>query len=627
MQKNSNISVFLLLTIHFCLTLLTFVVWESKQHYSVTGDEPHYLVMASGIIRHGQLEQTIPYQEEFKTKAIYKSGLAPADAIPSPQNTHTVQGPHGLYNVHNVGLPLLLAVPFLLGGVIGAKIFMILASGLGVVLAWKISALFSQQTNNRFWAVVAVAVALPLLPASNQIFPDLLAGLLALTGIYWLFTMEKQRYFLMECLLMTAVAFLPWLQIKFGLTAALLGMGILYAHYRANHHLARLTGLSLVALGSMILLIAYNWHAFGNPFGPYSLPPYNERNVEFNLTALMVFFGLFLDQNHGLLFQNPIMFVGIFALGSFFRTYTYNSLLWLLVFLSLLIPNALHPSWYGAESFSGRFMWSAAMVFLLPTLFSLLKLSVNHRHLFRFLVISSILLQSWLYVTYTFHSDTTNLYNRVHLWIFSYPIFYPDIYDFLPVLYDISNVWKTGVNYSWLLVTFSLLSTGILTAYKPIRIKKWHGLAIFGMTILIIIAGKYIPLPTSHHMTFTADTLPSNTGVMQENIRTATAGIDPPGYLSFGPYIPLPEGVYTATIAYQSSAQPTTIVGKTDIYSNDIGTILLETFLTGTKEKPVMMTLTFTVSPTQRGKKYEIRNYWNGVADISITELTLIKQE
>lgn len=155
----------LLLAIYFFLALLTLGVWQSKHYYAVAGDEPHYLVMADALIRHGQLEQTLPYQEEFKTRAICQQGLAAASASPNPHNTHAVQGPHGLFNVHNIGLPILLAIPWLLGGVTGAKLSMILASGLAVVTAWKLSGLFPADTGSRLLAVTATTPAV----AANQV--------------------------------------------------------------------------------------------------------------------------------------------------------------------------------------------------------------------------------------------------------------------------------------------------------------------------------------------------------------------------------------------------------------------------------------------------------------------------
>jgi hypothetical protein len=219
-MRNNPIFVVILIYLFFSLT--TLFSWYKKEINTITGDEPHYLVMASGIIKQGSFEQTAPYQEEFKNREIYKHGLAPKDSQPSPENTHAILGPHGLFNIHNIGLPLLLALPFLFGGVLGAKLFMVFLSTTAVIVAWKFSSHFSENETNRLLAVIATTISLPLIPASNQIYPDVLAGSIALLGLYWFFTAHFERTQVIEGLLASTVAFLPWLQIKFAATCLVL---------------------------------------------------------------------------------------------------------------------------------------------------------------------------------------------------------------------------------------------------------------------------------------------------------------------------------------------------------------------------------------------------------------------
>jgi hypothetical protein len=59
----------LILTIGFySFSILTLVYWHQSERYEVTGDEPHYLVMADGIISYGTFEQTKPYKKELEEK-------------------------------------------------------------------------------------------------------------------------------------------------------------------------------------------------------------------------------------------------------------------------------------------------------------------------------------------------------------------------------------------------------------------------------------------------------------------------------------------------------------------------------------------------------------------------------
>lgn len=105
----------ILLIAFYFFSIFTLANWWHAHRYSVTGDEPHYLVMADGVVSYGTFEQTKPYKKEFENKYIYPLGLAPSNAVPGPSNTHGIIGPHGLYNAHNIGLPLLISIPYKIG--------------------------------------------------------------------------------------------------------------------------------------------------------------------------------------------------------------------------------------------------------------------------------------------------------------------------------------------------------------------------------------------------------------------------------------------------------------------------------------------------------------------------------
>lgn len=347
MRKNA---LFIALLIYGIFSLATLFFWQYKGVNTITGDEPHYLVMSSGIVKQGSLEQTAPYREEFKARKIHKHGLAPEDAQPSPQNTHAVLGPNGLFNVHNIGLPLLLAIPFLLGGVLGAKLAMVFFSALVVMAAWKFSSHFTEDKIQRLWAVIAATISLPLIPASGQIYPDVLAGLISLVGLYWFFTIHQRRTADLEVLLTAVVVFLPWLQIKFAATCVVLVLSITAKIYFQSRDIKKIARILLFAGASCFALASYNYYAFGKISGPYQ-----SGALEMSKTSLMVLLGLHFDQNQGFIFQNPVNLIGILAIGWIYKFNRAFSLVWALVFLSLIVPNALHPNWYGGGGFQAAF--------------------------------------------------------------------------------------------------------------------------------------------------------------------------------------------------------------------------------------------------------------------------------
>lgn len=441
----------------YCLCALgVFFLWRNADFNGVTGDEPHYLIMANGLAKHGALEQTVPYTEAFLPAERDKFGIPAQSAKFAPENMHTIIGKHGHFNMHNLGLPLLLALPFTAGGIVGAKLFMILCGVLAVPLCWHLTGVFALDRRQRWLAVFATCVAVPLVPAANQIYPDLLAGVLCLLGLYWFSTTQAARGRGAELALAVAVAYLPWLQIKFGPACAAIILAVVARIYRQGGDRWRIARILAVAGVSCLLLVAYNLYAYGKVSGPYL-----SDAIEVSRTSAMVMFGLLFDQNQGFLMLNPINLVGLLAIGWLVRADRALALLWAVVFLSLIVPNGLHPNWYGGWCFSGRFGWAGAIVFLLPTLYGLLDIGRRRATLFRVLVGLSALWQAGLLLRYGI--NLVGLYNRDAATPFDhYSIFYGALHDWLPALYDSRWAFSYVPNYVWLGAGAWLLAGGFL---------------------------------------------------------------------------------------------------------------------------------------------------------------------
>jgi len=457
----------LLLCIYLAANLLTLGYWHRNGWHDPTGDEVHFLVMSSGIVRHGTLEQTIPYKEDFQKHEIYR-GWLPSDANPSPKNGHTFLGPHGLFSTHSIGLPLLLALPFAVAGVGGAKVFLVLLSGLVVVVVWKLSALFCADRRVRFWSTLAVTVALPLLAASNQVFTEIPAGLLCLVGLYWAMTAGKRRPLLVETALSLAIASLPWLQMKFILPMGVLLLGVGFKMLREGQSRARIAILAAACIASVVLLLAYNMYAFGE----LSVPLLGEfRPGE---TAIMVLCGLFLDQDHGFLLQNPVLFVGVFSIGMLFAFDVADALIWTSLFLSALVPNGLWDFWYGAWSFVGRYEWTAALIFFVPTILGLTRLGTASPRAFGTVVAAGALFQLHAYIDYTFRNALLiNKWGVAVPWPLPAPADYSPFYgrleSWLPVFGNVQWAFRYPPNYLFLVLTMLLFLLGIRAALRPRR--------------------------------------------------------------------------------------------------------------------------------------------------------------
>ena len=598
--------------IYILLSLVMLFSWQKKEINTVTGDEPHYLIMANGIVKYGSFEQTKPYQEEFRTHEIYKSGLAPKDAQPSPDNTHAVLGPHGLFSVHNIGLPLLLALPFMLGGVIGAKLLMVLGGALVVVAAWRFSSYFSLNKTHKFWAVTALAVSFPLLPAANQIYPDTLAGLLALTGLYWFLTAHHKRPRSLELLLAIAIAFLPWLQIKFTATFAVLVLAISARIYMDSKDLQRVLRILIIAGISCAVLAFYNYYAFGKFSGPYQ-----SGALEINKTSLMVLLGLHIDQNQGFLITSPVNLIGLLALGWIYRCNRTFLLVWGLVFLSLIVPNALHPNWYGGGGFSGRFGWAAAIVFFVPTLYGLLEIGKHQERIFRVIIAGSLLLQ--LYFFYRYAIVGVNIYNRLGQVFFDdYSIFYSAIHSWMPMLYNVSWAYRYAPNYAWLVVACALLLIGFWGKEKLYTKMP----ALVTLLLALVFVSAFFKHEQFTGIAFVPAQLPSQTGKILGSERFAEQNLDKPGFVNYGPYYPLHKGKYQVTLTYSSSSGTSNIIGWFDVSNAASGTPVKQMPLHGTNNADQQLSIQFEV-PQLQANKFEFRTHWDGSSNIDIKNIVL----
>jgi hypothetical protein len=605
-----------LVTAFLCIAFATLSTWTLRGINPITGDEPHYLVMTSGFIRHWSFEQTLAYAEEAKTHDIFKARLP---------DMHAERGPNGLYNVHGIGLPILLAVPFAVYGVLGAKIFMIL-TGVGVVAtSWAISGLFTTNRLNRLCSVIAVCIGMPLIPASNQIYTDIPAGAIALWGIYWFMTLERRNRLLGYVPVAGGLALLPWLHARYAAAAAILFIAIIWNILRyKTGSIRNVAALLMVAFlaSSISGLIAYNLYAFGNPVGAHLL----HATLKFSEASLMVLFGLFADQNQGFLLQNPVMLVGLIFAGSLFVADRKLFALWSLVFLSLIVPNSLQTGLYGGWCFAGRYQWAASMVFILPTLFGLVRMSVKTPKVFYVVVGVGLFLQAYFFWQYTF--GNISLYNRPEWTLLkAYSIFYNRIYCWLPILYNVNFAFKYLPNLAWLIALCSLTVAGFVLCYRPgfPSGKLLAGLWTFCM-VLIIPSGSIFKAygnRTVYSHTWSAKDLPSDCGHVEGTDRIAEESVDRPGMLNFGPYTRLPSGRYRVVIRYESSAALSKEVGTFDVVAENASVIAAAVPLYGTLGTINKASIAFRVPERASGEEYEFRSHWNGASDLRALDIHL----
>src|SRR5438132_1473814 len=143
-QVTHRIPLSLLLALPVLAYLAVPLFWRARDIYVITGDEPHYLLIADSLMRDRDLRvlnnykiETTPVQQAMKMK-LY---------VPGQMGVHL----YGEYSNHGIGLPLAISIPYFLTGVTGARVFLALVGGLWPLLIYLV--LF-QITQSRLWSII-----------------------------------------------------------------------------------------------------------------------------------------------------------------------------------------------------------------------------------------------------------------------------------------------------------------------------------------------------------------------------------------------------------------------------------------------------------------------------------------
>jgi len=149
----------------------------------LTGDEPFYVMTALSLIREHTLDETRAYTLDRLFLSFYPPTPLPADwqgwpSFPNPLPPHAAHSRlPGLHTKHGLGLSLLIALPWALGGRLLTELTLLAIA----VLVTANMALLASEAGAPPWLAallaVALAVVMPIGPYAFLIFPELPAAL------------------------------------------------------------------------------------------------------------------------------------------------------------------------------------------------------------------------------------------------------------------------------------------------------------------------------------------------------------------------------------------------------------------------------------------------------------------
>lgn len=327
------------------------------------GDQPHYELESVGLAYEQTRNMTENYALPERFRIMFPLGLPDIHAARYKPGGELVQ-------VHNVGLPLLLApaVPWVREADVLSPKTQLWPWNLEIILIGALAAQILYRILKRLrpddplvvaavWA--GVVFSAPMVVYASQIYPEMPATLLALIAVDAL-TKPPQRHTIAfgAC----AAALMPWLHVRFLPIAAILALGLsiraaaaLPIGQRSSRTAARRVAWAIVPLlVSMVVMgIAFqHWYGSYLPNAPYRLA--TTRQPQTLSASWATLTGAFWASQRGWLPIAPIGILALACIGYAVRCYRTWGLYALAVAIVYLVTITIEGSEPGF-AFAGRY--------------------------------------------------------------------------------------------------------------------------------------------------------------------------------------------------------------------------------------------------------------------------------
>lgn len=350
----------------FVPVVVFLVVWVMTTHgkYSVSGDEPHYLMVTQSLWTDGDLDLRNNHAAN-ESRRFGVDGLEPGP--------HVRESRGRLLPVHDVGLSVALmpiyALATALADLVSEPLLTrfrmsrgLFAYSLITLCLLALTALAAQLTRGALirggagtglaTAVVLVAwLSPPVLSNAYLVFPEVVA-LLATAWVVLRSTQSAAAPIPLGRWLgpLALLGLLPWFHRKFVIYVAALVVTLLWRHrdqVRRRGRGAAVVAFELLTAPTALLLL-WTWWQWGNIGGALTLdrPPFSWDAFEAGWLGLLV------DRENGLWVWAPAYALVPLAVLLTGR----QAWPWLVPVAALFVASAAHDQWWGGFSPAGRFL-------------------------------------------------------------------------------------------------------------------------------------------------------------------------------------------------------------------------------------------------------------------------------
>jgi hypothetical protein len=310
-----------------------------------SGDEPHYLLIATSVLQDADLDLANDYGEE-RHLAFYPGPLAPRHVVLSASGHE--------YSFHGHGVALLALPAFAIGSLDAVRLTFLAISAFGIAALWATARLASSTSAASTAAVAALVGATPFMAQSSAIYPDGPGA--AIVSLALLTSIKLERRMPTGVLWLAvagaALALLPWLHLRFSILAAAFGLAILWLLRGMPDRGSNALVFLAAPIISATLWFASTWVMFGtlDPTAPF------RQKASGSLAAAPAgTLGLLTDHEYGLLPYAPVF---VFAAGgalALLRSLPVTAAAGLLSLAATLLAGASFV-WWGGTSSPARFL-------------------------------------------------------------------------------------------------------------------------------------------------------------------------------------------------------------------------------------------------------------------------------
>ena len=360
----------------FAVVLVVLLAWMPRvmeRLNPLTGDEPFYVMTSFSILDDYDLDETNNYaQRDFDR---FYPAFGPArsgwssypDPLP-PHASHTKRA--GLYTKHGLGIPLIVALPWKIGGrTLTLVVLAVLAAFVSANMAMLAHRFGATPLLSMFIALL-LSLTSPLMTHSLLIFPEILSALCIVYAVRRLLERENEnwQWLLTGC----GVAFLPWLHYRLATISIVLGIAALRQLGQAYDKKGPPLFIGPPVVSALIMFAWYN-----RLYGSFRPPASDHAGFSDLAGTINGLAGTFLDQQWGAIIHNPLIALAIVASVPFALAHRRDSFLLAAVAVPYLLLISAYRVWWGEWNPPGRYLTDVVPLAAAPLGYWLSTLSLR----------------------------------------------------------------------------------------------------------------------------------------------------------------------------------------------------------------------------------------------------------